>query len=122
MINFNNVFLDDRQTAYWKIQSGWHWFSNPRDHETPLSLLIDHIDYAVRVAGIEHVGLGSDFDGIPFLPKDMQDVGDFPNITVELVLRGYSDDDIRKILGSNVLRVLADVERVAIQLSEDAES
>ena len=119
MINFNNVFLDDRQTAYWKIQSGWHWFSNPRDHETPLSLLIDHIDYAVRVAGIEHIGLGSDLDGIPFLPKGMQDVGDFPNITVELVRRGYSDDDIRKILGGNVLRVLADVERVATQLSKD---
>ncbi len=54
-----------------------------------------------------------------FFPKNLKDVGDFPNITVELVRRGYSDEDIRKILGGNVLRVLAGVERVATQLSKD---
>jgi len=103
-----------------KIMTGWHWFTHPRGPETPLSLIIDHIDHVVQVAGIDHVGIGSDLDGLPFfLPKDLKDVGDFPNITVELVRRGYSDEDIRKILGGNMLRVLADVERVATQLSKD---
>jgi membrane dipeptidase len=68
----------------------------------------------VQVAGIDHVGIGSDFDGVPFfLPKDLQDVSDYPNITVELMRRGYSNEDIRKILGGNLLRVLADVEAAA---------
>ncbi len=119
MINFMNPFIDQEQTEYWKIASGWHWFLHPRHPEPPLSLVVDHIDRVVQLAGIDHVGLGSDFDGMPFLPEELKDVGDFPNITVELVRRGYSDEDIRKILGGNVLRVLADVERVATQLSKD---
>ncbi len=119
MINFMNPFIDQEQTEYWKLATGWQWFWHPRHPELPLSLVVDHIDRVVQLAGIDHVGLGSDFDGMPFLPEELKDVGDFPNITVELVRRGYSDDDIRKILGGNVLRVLAEVERVAIQLSKD---
>ena len=94
----------------------------PRHPETPLSLLADHIDHVVEVAGIDHIGFGSDFDGTPFLPEDLKDVGDLPNITVELVSRGYSDEDIRKILGGNVLRVLTDVERVSAKLSKQRTS
>ena len=65
------------------------------------------------MAGIDHVGLGSDFDGGVFFPEELKDVSGFPNITVELMRRGYLDEDIRKILGRNVLRVLAAVEAVA---------
>jgi membrane dipeptidase len=71
----------------------------------PLSLLIDHIDYIVKMAGINHVGLGSDFDGIESAPKELNGVEDFPKITEALLQRGYSKKDIRKILGGNFLRV-----------------
>ena len=71
----------------------------------PLSLMIDHIDYIVKLVGIEHVGLGSDFDGIEAGPKELNGVEDFPLITKELLERGYSKNDIKKILGENFLRV-----------------
>lgn len=80
---------------------------------TPLSVLIDHIDHIARTAGIDHVGLGSDFDGVPTLPEDMKDIAQLPNITYELLRRGYSEADIRKVLGENLLRVFAAAERVA---------
>jgi membrane dipeptidase len=80
---------------------------------TPLSVLIDHIDHIARVAGRDHVGLGSDFDGVPALPEGMKDVSELPNITYELLKRGYSEDDIRKVLGENFLRVFAQAEKVA---------
>lgn len=71
----------------------------------PLSLLIDHLDYIVRLAGVDHVGLGSDFDGISSAPQQLDDVTSFPLITEELVKRGYSKKAIRKILGENFIRV-----------------
>lgn len=71
----------------------------------PLSLLMDHLDYIVRLAGVDHVGLGSDFDGISSAPQQLDDVTCFPLITEELVRRGYSKQDIRKILGENFIRV-----------------
>lgn len=71
----------------------------------PLSLLIDHIDYMVKLIGVDHVGLGSDFDGINSAPQGLEGVQDFPKITEELLKRGYSKKDIKKILGENVLRV-----------------
>ena len=80
---------------------------------TPLSVLIDHIDHIAKVAGVNHVGLGSDFDGIPSLPVGIEDVSKLPNITYELLRRGYSEEDVRKILGENLLRVMAEAERVA---------
>jgi membrane dipeptidase len=67
----------------------------------------------VRVAGIDHVGLGSDFDGVEHTPTGMEDVSCFPNLTVELLRRGYSERDIQKILGENFLRVLGEAERFA---------
>ncbi|HNK27318.1 MAG TPA: dipeptidase [Ferruginibacter sp.] len=72
----------------------------------PLSLLIDHIDYIVKLVGADHVGLGSDFDGINLTPAGLDDVTSYPLITKALVERGYSRKDIRKILGGNFLRVL----------------
>jgi len=71
----------------------------------PLSLLLDHLDYIVRLVGVDFVGLGSDFDGIEAAPKELNGVQDFPLITKALLDRGYSKKDIRKILGENFLRV-----------------
>jgi membrane dipeptidase len=71
----------------------------------PLSLLIDHLDYIVKLIGVNHVGLGSDFDGVNSLPQQLDDVTAMPLITKELLDRGYSKKDIRKILGENFLRV-----------------
>ncbi len=75
--------------------------------------LVDHIDHIVEVAGIDHVGLGSDYDGVEQLPTDLQDVSTYPVITQELLNRGYSERDIRKILGGNLLRVMRAAEKVA---------
>ncbi len=113
MVNFMVTYLEPEKTPEWKVYSGWHWLTHPGQVGTPLSVLIDHIDHIVQLAGIDHVGLGSDFDGAPFLPENLTDVGDFPNITVELMRRGYSDDDIRRILGGNLLRVFAEIEDAA---------
>lgn len=71
----------------------------------PLSLLIDHISYIVQLSGIDHVGLGSDFDGIESAPQQLDGVQDFPLITKALLERGYSKKDVRKILGGNFLRL-----------------
>lgn len=74
--------------------------------------IADHIDYAVDLIGIDHVGLGSDFDGAS-LPDDMKDSSELYKLTDELIRRGYSDDDIKKLLGENMLRVLKEVEEAA---------
>jgi len=71
--------------------------------------LVDHVDRVVEVAGIDYVGLGSDFDGVGRLPEGINDVSDLPNITMELVKREYSDEDILKFLGGNHLRVFKEV-------------
>lgn len=73
----------------------------------------DHIDYAVALVGVDHVGLGSDFDGVTSLPDGLTDASMYPNLIAELITRGYSDEDIGKILGGNALRVWREVERVA---------
>jgi len=78
--------------------------------------IIDHIDHAVKIAGIDHVGLGSDFDGA-VMPIGMQDVTHLPQITGALLQQGYSESEIRKILGENTLRVMSEVERVSRQLN-----
>jgi membrane dipeptidase len=73
--------------------------------QAPFHLIFDHLAYIVKLAGIDHVGLGGDFDGIPFTPKVLTDVTKYPMITKELVVRGYSKKDINKILGGNFIRV-----------------
>ncbi len=80
----------------------------------PLSRLLDHFDHAVKVAGVDHVGLGSDFDGADDqFPEGMEDMSKIPNLVRGLMDRGYSDEDILKILGGNTLRVMRAVERVS---------
>jgi len=76
-----------------------------------LTTLIDHFDYVAKLIGVDHVGIGSDFDGIHVTPRDMDDVTYLPNITRELLKRGYSEEDVKKILGGNFMRVLRKVER-----------
>ncbi len=86
----------------------------------PLSILIDHIDHIAKVAGVDHVGLGSDFDGVSGqLPQGMDSAADLPKITEALMARGYSSEDCRKILGGNLLRVFHEVEAVARELQAE---
>ena len=110
MVNFGGTFIDPRKASKWRIIRDviLHWGPSP----VPLDLLLDHIDHVVRVAGIDHVGLGSDFDGTLLLPEGANDVSGFPNITAGLLERGYSQTDIQKILGENALRVLEQAEAV----------
>ncbi len=78
--------------------------------------IIEHIDHAVKVAGIDHVGLGSDFDGAN-MPYGMEDASKLPRITEALLQKGYSEGDVKKILGENTLRVMSEVERVSRELN-----
>ena len=81
----------------------------------PLESLIRHIDHIAKTAGVDHVGLGSDFDGVPCLPEGIDSVADLPKITQALLQRGYPADDVQKILGGNLLRAFAEVEKVSRQ-------
>jgi membrane dipeptidase len=86
----------------------------------PLSMVIDHIDHIAKVAGIDHVGLGSDFDGVSGqLPEGLDSPADLPKITAALMARGYSAEDCRKILGGNLLRVFREVEAVSKELQAE---
>jgi membrane dipeptidase len=82
----------------------------------------DHIDHAVELVGVDHVGLGSDFDGVFALPEGLQDASGYPNLVAELLDRGYSETEIRQILGQNVMRVWAEVEATARRLQNDTSS
>ena len=85
----------------------------------PFDSLIDHFDHMIKVAGIDHVGIGTDFDGIPVPPAEIDSAADFPKITAALMARGYSADDVRKVLGGNILRVFREVQADADH-TEDA--
>ena len=88
---------------------------NPRP-TVPLAGLLDHIDHIRRVAGIDHVGLGSDFDGVGTLPEGLEDVSGYPTLLAGLVDRGWSEDDIAKLAGLNILRVMREAEEVGVRL------
>ncbi|HLA96166.1 MAG TPA: membrane dipeptidase, partial [Pyrinomonadaceae bacterium] len=79
----------------------------------PYTRIVDHIDHIKKVAGIDHVGIGSDFDGVPFLPAGMNGAEDMPLVTYEMLKRGYTEAEIRKVLGENLLRAMTQVEKVA---------
>jgi membrane dipeptidase len=93
--------------------------ANPEPKAT-LDMVADHIDHIRKIAGIDHIGIGSDFDGITSVPEGLEDVSKFPALTAELLRRGYSDADVKKILGQNVLRVMRKVEAVAASLRAEA--
>jgi membrane dipeptidase len=84
-----------------------------------IATVADHIDHIVKVAGIDHVGIGSDYDGITSLPQGLDDVSRFPYLTVELLRRGYSDADVGKIIGGNLLRVMRTAESTAARLQRE---
>lgn len=108
---------DDEET----IRRALDRFSD--SHPSPLGTIhdvLDHIDHIVKVAGIDHVGLGSDYDGVSLLPKQLEDVSSYPYITQGLIDRGYSDEAIKKVLGGNLLRVFRGVEKTAVELKETA--
>ncbi|HKQ72677.1 MAG TPA: dipeptidase [Blastocatellia bacterium] len=108
MINFYNGFIN---TEYAK--SGAPTPVTPANTAT-MEMLMQHFEHAIKVAGIDHVGIGSDFDGVEgLLPGGMEDVSKLPAISYELLKRGYSENDVKKVLGENLLRVMAEVEGVA---------
>jgi membrane dipeptidase len=81
--------------------------------------IANHIDHIKKVAGIDHIGLGGDFDGITSVPEGMEDVSKYPALTAELLRRGYSDDEVKKILGLNILRVMKAAEGVSAKLRKE---
>ncbi|MDB5264106.1 MAG: rane dipeptidase [Adhaeribacter sp.] len=128
-LNFNSAFIDPAFSANRKIFLKNHrvevdslrklnksaariyailtqkYSEEAKEVRTPLSKLLDHLDYIVKLAGVDYVGLGSDFDGITSTPRELNSVADFPEITKGLISRGYSATDIYKILGGNFIRV-----------------
>ena len=95
------------------------WKSAHPEPQATLRQVADHIDHIRQVAGIDHVGIGSDFDGISRVPSGLEDVSRYPDLLEELARRGYSDDDLRKVAGLNILRVLKHAEAVAARLQAD---
>ncbi len=85
-----------------------------------VSDVADHVDHIRKLAGIDHIGVGSDFDGLEGMPDGLEDVSKYPALFAELGARGYSDEDLTKIAGSNVLRVMREAERVATELRSEA--
>lgn len=123
MVNFYPVFIADENS--WKPLSALGpnlpihdcveedvavWRRENRVPTATVNTVVNHIEHIAKVAGIDHVGLGSDFDGVPTLPVGLEDVSKYPAITEELVRRGHDDEAIRKILGLNLVRAFEEVE------------
>ncbi len=110
---------EGKEATYEEISKVQRQFAD-RIPRPPLSVLIDHIDHIAKVAGVDHVGLGSDFDGVDGqLPEGIDSAADLPKITAALLERGYSAEDCRKILGGNLLRVFREVEQVGKELQAE---
>ena len=92
--------------------------ANPAPRAT-IADAADHIDHIRKVAGIDHIGIGGDFDGITSVPQGLEDVSTYPALTAELLRRGYKDDDVKKILGLNILRVMKAAEGVSAKLRKE---
>ncbi|MGD8439144.1 MAG: dipeptidase [Holophagae bacterium] len=138
MVNFGSYFIDPKITerhAAYKAEELRLETLNPGDPQAvkdgmkawlernplwtvPLAELADHVDHIRDLAGVDHVGLGSDYDGIGALPAGMEDVSGYPTLLVELMRRGWSREDIAKLAGLNILRVMRDAERVAAELQK----
>jgi membrane dipeptidase len=103
---FKDDFVKEREVLSWLFEKIDDAIA---ETDINVSMVVDHIDYIVRLVGPDYVGLGSDFDGVYSLPNGLKDCSMMPNITVELVRRGYSEQDIKKILGGNFMRVFQTV-------------
>src|SRR5204863_7276372 len=103
---------EDYQREYrrWEVQND---YPSGSIHD-----VVDHIEHIARVAGLDHVGLGSDYDGITKVPAQLEDVSTYPLISQELLNRGYKSEDIGKIMSGNILRVMQKAEEVAARLQK----
>ncbi|MBN1195910.1 MAG: membrane dipeptidase, partial [Candidatus Aminicenantes bacterium] len=106
----------DNDNAFWSAAFDLWRENAPRP--PAIDILVDHIDHVVKLVGIEHVGLGSDFDGAGSFPVGLEDVSGFPRITMALLKRGYNEREIRLILGENFMRVFAQVEETSARLKK----
>ena len=140
MVNFFPAFIDEGWRTAWNallpaLHAAQHTLAEQMraqgksvtyaqqsalDHEfaariprASFASLIDHIDHVAKTAGIDHVGIGSDFDGMPSLPEGLDSAADLPKITAALMARGYTAEQMQKLLGGNLLRVFRDVQRLA---------
>ena len=95
------------------------WKAAHPEPQATLRQVADHIDHIRQVAGIDYVGLGSDFDGISRVPQGLEDVSHYPDLLEELARRGYTDEDLRKVAGLNVLRAMRQAETVAARLQAE---
>jgi membrane dipeptidase len=95
------------------------WLGKNKLPRAPFKSLIDHIDHVAKVAGVDHTGIGGDFNGADFFPEGMNSAADLPKVTAALRERGYDAEAIKKILGGNMLRVMRDVERIGAQTRGD---
>ena len=139
MVTFVPGFLSPEVTAWGKLQAAEEnrlkqqspndagalkngmeaWLQANAAPRATVADAADHIDHIRKVAGIDHIGLGGDFDGITSVPEGLEDVSKYPSLTAELLRRGYKDDEIKKILGLNILRVMRDAERVSARLQKE---
>ena len=108
-VAMNSPELHDRMALYYE--------ENPKV-ATSVSDVVDHIEHVIELAGIDHVGIGSDFDGLSSAPTGLEDVSTYPNLVEELLRRGRTEQDIRKICGENLLRVWTEVEMIAEDLQQ----
>jgi membrane dipeptidase len=142
MVNFFPAFIDEKWRQAWTAQKRErkkvhdvmeanykgkglpvpYNASNKIDREfaakigrAPFESLIDHFDYVIKVAGIDHVGIGTDFDGIPVPPEGIDSAADLPKVTIALMARGYTAEDMKKLLGGNLLRVFREVQGAAVK-------
>ena len=90
--------------------------ANKKMPQVTVAAIADHIEYIRKLAGVDHIGIGSDYDGNTNWPAGLEDVSMFPNLIAELVRRGWSDEDLMKVMGGNVLRALERAEAVAREL------
>ena len=143
MVNFFPAFIDENWRQAWNASSAertkaqdaleteYHSKGLPvpfaasdkidrefvaRIGRAPFNSLIDHFDHIIKIAGIDHVGIGTDFDGIPVPPEGIDSAADLPKITAALMARDYTADDMKKLLGGNLLRVFRDVQAAADKL------
>ena len=105
----------DTSPHFKEAMSAWHR-EHPSPHEASLSDVADHIDHVRKVAGIDHVGIGSDFDGFDGAPEGLEDVSCYPALLAELMRRGYNREEIKKVAGLNLLRVFREAEKVSARL------
>jgi membrane dipeptidase len=117
---FDTKYKDADSVEIAKAQVAFDYEWSRKIPRPPLKSLIDHIDHVAKIAGVDHTGLGSDFDGVSyFTPDGMDSAADLPKITEELMKRGYSATDMKKILGGNLLRVFKEVERMSHQIQRE---